>query len=252
MINIIASQEPISIIKSIAKILLGLSSGHLYYILVLIQLTIITPFLIKIIQGGHKGSKVLFLVTPLYLLILYVYNAIFKEQFLFYQTFFPAWFIFYYCGLWVKIKGYKPLFKIHAIRKSILTCLVALLVSIIEAYVLSEFNLSVGFASSQIKISSFLYTFALINLLMVIKPHFQAEKVTFLSTIGDYSYSIYYVHMIWVIIGNKLLSIVPFIDNILPIYQILQLLFTITFSMVSILVTRKILGKKISNKLLGF
>ena len=132
LINIIASQEPINIIKTVAKLLLGLSSGHLYYILVLIQLTLITPFLIKIIQSNRKGSKVLFLVTPLYLLMLYVYSAVFKEQFLFYQTFFSAWFGFYYYGLWVKIKGYKPLFKNHVIRKSILFCLLALLASIIE------------------------------------------------------------------------------------------------------------------------
>lgn len=252
MINIITSQEPISVLKTIAKIPLGLSSGHLYYILVLLQLTIITPFLIKVIQSNRKGSKVLFLVTPLYLLLLYVYNAVFKEQFLLYQTFFPAWFVFYYCGLWVKFKGYKSLFKTHVIRKSIILCLLALLASIIEAYALLGFDFSVGFASSQIKVSSFIYTFALINLLIVVKPYCNIKKNTWLSTIGDYSYGVYYVHMVWVIIGNKILSTVTFIDNILPVYQILQLLFTIAFSMVSIWATRKVLGKGISARLLGF
>lgn len=55
-------------IDTIIRILLGLSSAPLYYILVLLQLTILTPFLIKAIQVNH-GVRLLFLVTPIYIYI---------------------------------------------------------------------------------------------------------------------------------------------------------------------------------------
>jgi hypothetical protein len=85
----------------------------------------------------------------------------------YYQTFFPAWLNFYYTGLWIKIKGYKPIFQRNGLVNSVLICIAAITFSIIEGYGLIALDISVGFASSQIKISSFLYTFAIINLLMV-------------------------------------------------------------------------------------
>jgi len=245
-------KEPIDIIKAIVRVFLGLSSGHLYFILVLLQLTCITPFLIKIIQNNYKVSKLLFIITPLYLLILYIYNAIFKEQLLFYQVFFPAWFVFYYFGLWTKIKGYRSVYKKHIFKKAIICCAFALLASIIEGYVLLRLKFSLEFISSQIKLTSFIYAFTLINLSMVAKPYFCAQKDTYLSYIGDYSYGIYYVHMIWIIIGNNFLQKISIINEVLFYYQFLQLLFTVIFSLISILLTRKILGERISSKLLGF
>ena len=88
----------------------------------------------------------------------------------------------------------------------------------------------VGFASSQIKISSFFYTFTIINLLMVIKPYIDNREITWLRLIGDNSFGIYYVHMFWIMISNKLLSSIVLLGDILPIYQIVQLVFILLFS----------------------
>jgi peptidoglycan/LPS O-acetylase OafA/YrhL len=110
----------------------------------------------------------------------------------------------------------------------------------------------VGFACSQIKISSFFYAFTIINLLMVIKPHIDNKGITWLRLIGDNSFGIYYVHMFWIMISNKLLSSSALLGDILPLYQLVQLVFTLLFSCISIFITKKIIGEKMSRELLGF
>ena len=251
MINVILLDGDVDILKTVVVLLLGLSSGQLYFILVLIQLTVITPFLINMIKT-NRGTKILYLLTPMYLLSLYYYSSIYGKQMMFYQTFLPAWFIFYYVGLQLKIKGYKRIFKKNEILNSSLLCISLLLVSIIEGYALLKLGFSEGFAASQIKISSFLYVLALINLLIVIKPYFQNISIKPLKYLGDRSYGIYYVHIIWIVIGNKVISSISYIEEVLPVYQLFQVSFVIFFSLFSIFITKKIFGENISRKLLGF
>lgn len=238
-------------VKILIKLLLGLSSGQLYFILVLLQLTILTPFFIRTINKSI-GAKYLFLVTPVYLVILYMYSLIYKKQFPFYQIPFPAWFNFYYLGLWIKIKGYKPIFKRNHIRNSIVLCVLGLMISIAEGYLLIALGATDGFASSQIKVASFLYVFAIINLLLVVKPYMENIKIEWLKNIGDRSYGIYYIHMIWIMISNKILLLMPLIDRVLPIYQFIQLIIVVVLSYICIGFTKKVIGDKLSSKYLGF
>jgi len=253
LINIIVSNGDVNFLKTLAKLLLGLSSGPLYFIVVLLQLTVLTPVLIRSIQAD-RGTKFLFLVTPIYFLILYSYCVIYKTQMPFYQTFFPGWFIFYYFGLWIKIRGYEPIFRRNQLINSILCCLIGLVFSIIEAYWLISIGFPVGFACSQIKISSFFYAFTVINLLMVIKPHIDnySKEITWLRFIGDNSFGIYYVHMFWIMISNKIFSSIILLVDIVPLFQLMQLVFTLLFSCISISITKKIIGEEISRRLLGF
>ncbi len=253
LINIIVSNGDVNFLKTLAKLLLGLSSGPLYFIVVLLQLTVLTPVLIRSIQAD-RGTKFLFLVTPIYFLILYSYCVIYKTQMPFYRTLFFGWFIFYYFGLWIKIKGYEPIFRRNQLSNSISYCLIGLVFSIIEAYGLLSMGFPVGFACSQIKISSFFYAFTVINLLMVIKPHIDnySKEITWLRFIGDNSFGIYYVHMFWIMISNKIFSSIILLVDIVPLFQLMQLVFTLLFSCISISITKKIIGEEISRRLLGF
>lgn len=185
--------------------------------------------------------------------MLYTYAAVFEKQFSNYQVFFPAWFIFYYAGLWIKIRGYKPLFKKNRIIKSSLLCAAAIIVSVIEGYGLLSLGVGIDFASSQIKISSFLFVFSIINLLMAIKPYFDGKKIKWLKYIGDNSYGIYFVHVFWLTVFTIFVHFLPSIDSLsLPLYQLLQLAFAVGFSLLSIIIAKKVLGDKLANKLLGF
>lgn len=66
MLKVFFLRDGVNLIEIIVKIILGLSSGQLYFILVLLQLTIITPYLVNEIKN-RKYAKFLFLITPLYL-----------------------------------------------------------------------------------------------------------------------------------------------------------------------------------------
>ena len=118
-VNKISNGFNSSIFKEIVILFVGLSSGQLYYILVLIQLTILSPLLIKTIKM-NRFIKLMFAITPIYLVALYAYAIFFGHQFKFYATIFPAWFLFYYFGLYVRIKGFPQIFHSYKLKYSIL------------------------------------------------------------------------------------------------------------------------------------
>jgi len=240
----------VSVSDTLFKLVFGLSSIQLYFIPVLLQLAVLTPFLIKAIQS-RRGTKLLLLVTPIYLIGLYAYAIVYKSQFAFYQTFFPAWFIFYYVGLWIKINGYKPLFKKNQIFNGALCCVIGLSLSIIEGYGLLALGFPEDFATIQIKVSSIFYAFAIINLLLVIKPYMEKMEIKWLKILGDDSYGIFYVHLFWIMISYIILWYVPLIGEVLPAYQLLQVVFVVSLSCLSIFMIKAIMGRKLSGRFLG-
>lgn len=141
----------------------------------------------------------MYLITPVYLVFLYIYNITTGNMPLFYETFFPAWFVFYILGMDAregKFKGYKV--------KGWMIGL-ALFASFGEAYFLMNIGCSVGFACSQIKFSSFIYT-ALIA--MWLSQHIKETEPNILSKIGDCSFGIYFSHILVMWVVSKGLSIV--------------------------------------------
>ena len=171
----------------------GKAAGPLYYILVLLQLTILTPYLIR------KRKSWMYLVTPIYLVFLYIFNITTGNMPLFYETLFPAWFIFYILGMDVrqgKLDGQKV--------KGWMIGL-ALAASFGEAYLLMNIGCSAGFACSQIKFSSFIYS-ALIALWL--SQHIKECKPSILSSIGDCSFGIYFSHIIVMMFASKAIELV--------------------------------------------
>mgnify|MGYP001451732910 FL=1 len=57
--NVVRSPRSFDALKTTVKLLLGLSAGPLYFILVLMQLTVLAPFLIKVIRQ-QCWARVLF------------------------------------------------------------------------------------------------------------------------------------------------------------------------------------------------
>lgn len=79
LLNVVFLSGSVNVFEIIVKIIFGLSSGQLYFILVLLQLMIITPFLVNVIKN-KKHANLLFFITPLYLLCIYLYACYFKER----------------------------------------------------------------------------------------------------------------------------------------------------------------------------
>ena len=250
-INIIINNEDFNLFRYVVKLILGLSSGQLYYILVLIQFTLLAPLLIKAIEC-NKWNKIILSITPFYFVILYIYVFLFEKQIYFYQTLFPAWLIYFYLGIWVSIKGF-PIKISNKYYSSVRIFLIAVVFSIFETYLIKSLGSPIGFASSQIKISSLILSLAFLNLVFTVKENYmETNEHRILKYIGDNSYGIYYVHMIWIPISNKILSLIYSLDNILPIFQLLQVLLTIIFSILSIYIIKKLVGNNFANKFLGF
>ena len=164
-----------------------------YYIVVMIQLTIITPWLVK-----HR-KKWMYLVTPAYLIIIYTYNIVTRTVPLLYETLFPAWFLFYLLGMDCRSGNAGRWIK----KINIYWVGIALLISIAEASLLKIAGCVDGFVTSQIRFGSFIYAAALAFWLM---KRQSGPKRNILSSIGDCSYGIFYCHMLILGLVNKVVG----------------------------------------------
>lgn len=250
-INIMSGAD-INIKRIVYYFFYGGASAPLYFMVVLIQLIIITPIIVNYLD--KKWFNIIcILVTPLYLLGLYFCNFFISGQMPLYNVFFPAWFIFYYLGLNVNKKRLPQLlnFKVNKLLSSIFIVSIALLLSILECYLLLALDQTFGFATSQIKVTSLVYAIAVINLLLTVKQY-DNQVSNILVKIGDNSFGIFFIHCFYLIFINKALSYLPHICNILVIYQLIALVLVITLSYFTVEISRKILGKKLSSVILGF
>lgn len=197
LLKFVHSGSEIHWLGFIYRFIVGKSATPFYYIVVLVQLTLITPWLVKIVKQNGITSRILWLVTPLYLMYLYTWNYIVGSSPRLYETLFPAWFGFYYlgiqvrCGLKLKCNGYAVV--------------ATLLLSCVEAIGLREAGLDIGFYISQITFGSFLYSIAMIGWLLK-KNDSNRSVYRLLSKIGDCSYGIFYIHMVVLIIVGRIIK----------------------------------------------
>ncbi len=70
-----------------------MAAAPFYYIIVLLQLTTISLWIVKYRKNW------MYLITPIYLLFLYVYNILTGKMPFLYETIFIAWFIFCFLGI---------------------------------------------------------------------------------------------------------------------------------------------------------
>ena len=206
----------------------GKATAPLYYILVLIQLTLLTPLL-------KKRNKWLCLITPMYLIFLYAYNITTGNMPRFYETVFPAWFVFYILGMDARTG------KLKKIRVKGWMIALALVASCVECYALMKIGCSSGFACSQIRFTPFIYT-ALIA--MCLSQNVKDVKENILSKIGDCSFGIFFSHMLFLWVISKGLSVIGV--DVWIVKWVLCFVLTAVTSFAFVLVVRKIFeGKKI-------
>ena len=211
----------------------GSAASPFYYILLLLQMELLLPLILKMRQN-KIATTVLWFVTPAYLV--YIYAFYFKTGVHppLYGTLFPAYIVFYLLGLEIRER--------HVDGKSIwiILTLVSLLLSIVEGIILSSKQMPV-FGVSQLKISSFLYSTSLI-IMLVARERF-VNKPTgiwkIISRIGDDSYAIFFLHCFWIkLIGSaiKKMSVeLPWIVS-----SLIYLLLTVVMCEITICVVRTI------------
>lgn len=230
---------PPSIIGLISKCLLG-GFSILYFLFVLIQLKLITPWLLKRIKReDYKFRKdAVWLVTPLYLLIFTLFRLYaeadyeLSSEILPFDHLFPSWLIYYYLGMVCRFRTIKvrPIYIFFAL-------VVSYYLSIVVAFWLNGNSNLHNFPYTQSKLSSMFI--ALCVMLLVNSFYERKMPCGILSRIGEWSFGIYLLHIPIMIALQKAISLsrinvlmetfnVPFIKYICVLAFTLAILFALS------------------------
>lgn len=198
----------ITITDFLLDIATGGALGPYYFIIVLLQLIVFSPIMIYL-NKSNLGKLILFMVTPLSLLILYILRLNENVNFngLYYALPFTTWFIFYYLGY--LLKNSNLIERLLTSKKSVIIFfslyIIFLGASMLEAFLIIDLLQDVSFAASQLKFSSFMMSiFLIITLLLIRIP---VNKATgFLAKIGNMSFGIFLIHMIVVYVARVILD----------------------------------------------
>lgn len=210
----------------------------LYFLIVLIELKLITPLLFKHLnQKKYLWYKDwMLLVTPLTVAVIYFYQIRMGKQPLIYAQIFPTWFIQYYLGILLK----KELIKISSLN-AIFATLISIYLMSIESTFINK-NLGIDWlAASQIKYSSILFSIALS--LLFLSMHKKIER-NILVVLGELSFGIYLLH-IPIKIGIEIIvtRIIP-LSN--PLWQIITVSITICACVIVIKTAQRLLPEKLN------
>ena len=189
----IQSSGPSALMK---YLLCANATTTLYYIFVYIQFVLLTPLLDKLAKSPYRHLG--WLIAPLSV-ILFKYIPVFgdiqlgKHIELFWNDACLGWFTFYYLGL---ILGNRIIDRQFNIRNLAVLYCTSLLLQMAEGYL--WFTVDPAGCGSQLKLSSILSSsiFMLI-IYCVLNRGSNEPKSRLLCTIGDYSFGIYLVHMMF-------------------------------------------------------
>lgn len=226
----------IEICKSLFFIFSGNGEFHLYFIFVLLQLILLTPLLLR-----RKNMAYVLIVLSIIFYLFRYFNLIWDNSIInnYSKCVFLPWVLFYLYGL----------FYNEGKNKNVFTNLIfAVFINVLEVILLTELKISENFVITQMKLSSVLYAFAVIDLIMFLKDKVQPCKV--LVKIGDLSFGIYFIHVFYNMIYNKFLSFFEFEITNLLVMQVIQFTIVLCLSFFTVLVVRKYLPK-ISKVLMG-
>ena len=232
-----------SISEYIIDIVLGRASAQLYYIVVLIQLVILTPFIIKIIQSKKKSLNIgVILITPVYLIVLAILNIKYHYQLPQYATIFLGWILYYYLGIYYKInKDNISLIKFK--NKKCILVPVILINCCINIY-MYKIGINYGYVISQVRLLNMLYILYVIVVILKFENRF--KNINCLTKLGDLSFGIYFIHTYFIKIYHH-----TFNFNNYYIQLLIGIIFVIIFSYFSIAIFKKITKNKF-DKILGF
>lgn len=234
--------------------LTGDISAHLYFMVVLFQLTLISPFICE-----HDDKKwcgfVCIAVSVIWLILIYIYQINVKKQLPYREVYFFGWLVFYYFGIMYKENEESITNKIQSFPTAVyfLIYLVTYAISLIESFILKRLlSIPLNASMSFFKLSSYLYTIATILLIIKIKvviskkneklieqrkPHSLSNII---RLIGKNSNKIYYMHVLVLLLVSKVLDMLTIINNLLPVYHIVLVTLTMTVSLIGSLLINKI------------
>lgn len=229
---------PYIIIKNLVT-----ASGRmiLYYLVVYIQLVLLTPFLTKIAKTKNIVYSLLIIsISPLFILFYYVgiIHGEILEELPYCIMFFPVWIAYYYLGL---IIGNK-LVKINLKSTTLVTLIIiGLLLQIAEGFFWLQNTNMKDIYYSQIRITSFMQNIPILILISRYIRHTSVKYGKHMIKIGDASFGIYLLHPLFISICDKLFK-----------RNIITFLITFSLSFAGAYITVLMLNKFLPKKLLGY
>lgn len=242
--------------------LTGKAQAQLYYILVLVELTLLTPLLMKAVDN-IKISVLILSITPVYLLITSAYRYYTRAELSWMGRDFCAWIIFYYFGILVKRFGWKEINKKFLVRLYFVALTISITEGFIVNYKLGMFSMAIG----QINLTTMIYSMAVISLIMNrcrksrANLSLQNDKTNTLNGkipqalvyIGDISFGIYFCHTFALRCVSFILRRVGMMDIFpLPLIQLIQFSLTLVGSVIGIYMVQRIDKKRKLCPYIGF
>ena len=222
----------------VKNLLCANATTTLYYIFVYIQFVLLTPLMGKLAKSRlrHLG----WIIAPLSV-VLFKYIPAFgdihlgKHVELLWSDACLGWFTFYYLGLILGNKILSPKFNL---RNLVFIYCVSLLLQMGEGYL--WFTVDPAGCGSQLKLTSILSSSIFMLIIYSVLSSNHGTKCCLLSTIGDYSFGIYLVHMMILkaLEPMALYSAIPY-----PVTSLIILIISFIFCNVFTAVTGKRVGR---------
>ena len=222
----------------VKNLLCANATTTLYYIFVYIQFVLLTPLLGKLAKSRFRHLG--WIIAPLSV-VLFKYIPVFGDIYLgkhvelLWSDACLGWFTFYYLGLILGNKLLSPKFNL---RNLVFLYCVSLLLQMGEGYL--WFNVDPAGCGSQLKLTSILSSSIFMLIIYSVLSSNHGTKCRLLSTIGDYSFGIYLVHMMILkaLEPMSLYSAIPY-----PVTSLIILIISSIFCYVCTAVTGKRVGR---------
>lgn len=213
-----------------------------YFIIVYMQLTILVPWISKLIQS--KYWKLGFIITPIFIFIEYIFCLSDKQIASPYNgLFFFAWFIFFYLGMCIRNGNIRISLNCRSLCYLFIAGYVIQLIESTIWYAYGNYSM----ATTQLKFSAILCSIivSMIAYLWIIKGRkisYNRISIIFII-IGNYSFGIYLTHVALMAVFDK--TIYTFINIIFP----LNITLIILIEVLGISFIEKVFGRRISKYL---
>ena len=222
----------------VKNLLCANATTTLYYIFVYIQFVLLTPLLGKLAKSRFRHLG--WIIAPLSV-VLFKYIPAFgdihlgKHVELLWSDACLGWFTFYYLGLILGNKILSPKFNL---RNLVFLYCMSLLLQMGEGYL--WFTVDPAGCGSQLKLTSILSSSIFMLIIYSVLSSNHGTKCRLLSTIGDYSFGIYLVHMMILkaLEPMALYSAIPY-----PVTSLIILIISFIFCNVFTAVTGKRVGR---------
>lgn len=222
-----------------------------YFVLVLMQMVLLTPLLCRITSWKvHAG--LIAAVTVFGLLYTYVVQFYFADteaaRFPGNALPFFVWYPFYHLGFVIGRHGSAPLLRVSPLHLALLWG-AALLLSVAEAeYLAAQGHV---FAASQIKASSFVAsTFAFLFCLRISMSE-NVRSSAILARIGRDSFFIYFFHLLTFRVVEKVFRSIPGVFETQILYVPLVVASSIAVCLLVAMAARSVLSTDLQTRMLG-